>query len=145
MSHCLALPPAAGPVMLFCVQTAALFSLFRLRRDFSSVTCSSSWHMAQRKEISVAALLAESSLCVHLVLQQKEDLFVFPPSSPGNKHHQRGAGEQSRDRGRGSGPRLGDPENHRAVLTSARLQRGRPPHQRPGWGAHERKTRCLNT
>lgn len=57
----------------------------------------------------------------------------------GNKHHQRGPGEQSGDGRRGSGPRAGDPEDHRALLPTAGFQRRRPPHQRPSRGAHDCK------
>lgn len=60
--------------------------------------------------------------------------------SSGDKHHQRGAGEQPGHCGRGPGAGAGDPEDHRALLTSAGLQGGRPPHQRPGRRADECKT-----
>lgn len=59
--------------------------------------------------------------------------------SSGDKYHQRSPGEQPGNGCRGPGARVRDPEDHRAVLPSARLQRRRPPHQRPGRGAHECK------
>lgn len=65
----------------------------------------------------------------------------------GDKHHQRRPGKQSGDGGGGSGPRAGDPEDHRALLPSAGFQRRRPAHQRPGRGADERerqrRSQCL--
>lgn len=60
--------------------------------------------------------------------------------SSGDKHHQRGPGEQPSHRGRGPGAGAGDPEDHRALLTTAGLQGGRPPHQWPGRRADECKT-----
>lgn len=102
---------------------------------------------ARRKRRSVAAGLAETSLCTCLhaasVLRQSGDFSLS--SSSGDKHHQRGPGEQPGDGGRGAGPRAGDPEDHRALLPSARLQRGRPPHQRPGRGAHECKRQLIHS
>lgn len=60
------------------------------------------------------------ALCLCDLLQNKD--FSFSSlSSSGNKHHQRSPGEQPGDGSRGSRSCAGDPENHRALLPSARL------------------------
>lgn len=139
LSHCLAPHPTTGPVTLSCVW----LQLFVFSSCFAPDETSPASHACLhdtciKKGALCCSVSCRDALCLCVSLQNKDFSFSSPPSS-GNKHHQRSPGEQPGDGSWGFRSRAGDPENHRALLASARLQRRWPPHQRPGRGAHECK------
>lgn len=131
--------PTTGPVTLSCVW----LQLFVFSSCFAPDETSPASHACLhdtciKKGALCCSVSCRDALCLCVSLQNKDFSFSSPPSS-GNKHHQRSPGEQPGDGSWGFRSRAGDPENHRALLASARLQRRWPPHQRPGRGAHECK------